>query len=28
MPMVGFILPSLFLVLAGPAIVQVIHAID
>jgi tight adherence protein C len=28
MPMVGFILPSLFLVIGGPAIVQVMHAIN
>jgi tight adherence protein C len=28
MPMVGFILPSLFLVIGGPAIVQVMHAVN
>jgi tight adherence protein C len=27
LPMVGFILPSLFLVIGGPAVVQVVHAI-
>ena len=28
MPMVGFILPSLFLVIGGPAIIQVMHAVN